>query len=205
MAINLIVQHVQTQLTNRGFKLRSKLAEAAGGEGAPLPGTLALLPGTPQIKGLHTYIRNRDTPRDEFIFYSKRLIRLVIEYSLSLLPYEAVRVATPQDIEYDGRRCTEKKICGVSILRAGETMEQALSEVCKDIRIGKILIQTNWDTGEPELYYLRLPRDIKDYQVILMVSNCKLHSSASTQAWACLTFKHKTQAYYIGSASFHLL
>ena len=66
-------------------------------------------------------------------------------------------------------------------------MEQALSEVtyhcvtwqmvdtlscgvqvCKDIRIGKILIQTNWDTGEPELYYLRLPKDIKDYQVILM-------------------------------------
>ena len=41
-------------------------------------------------------------------------------------------------------------------------------QVCKDIRIGKILIQTNWDTGEPELYYLRLPKDIKDYQVILM-------------------------------------
>ena len=49
-------------------------------------------------------------------------------------------------------------------------MEQALSEVCKDIRIGKILIQTNWDSGEPELHYLRLPKDIKDYQVILMVS-----------------------------------
>ena len=32
-------------------------------------------------------------------------------------------------------------------------------------RIGKILIQTNWDSGEPELYYLRLPKDIKDYQV----------------------------------------
>ena len=59
-----------------------------------------------------------------------------------------------------------------------------VSQVCKDIRIGKILIQTNWDTGEPELYYLRLPKvktwtlemqinlclfqDIKDYQVILM-------------------------------------
>ena len=62
-----------------------------------------------------------------------------------------------------------------------------VAQVCKDIRIGKILIQTNWDTGEPELYYLRLPKvetihdnenypvcifptfqDIKDYQVILM-------------------------------------
>lgn len=77
------------------------------------------------------------------------------------------------------------KICGVSILRAGETMEQAVCDVCKDIRIGKILIQTNLQTGEPEvidfqlvklvlnfylfqLYYLRLPKDIKDYKVILM-------------------------------------
>lgn len=40
---------------------------------------------------------------------------------------------------------------GVSILRAGETMEQALCEVYKDITIGKILIQTNFDTGEPEV------------------------------------------------------
>ena len=45
-------------------------------------------------------------------------------------------------------------------------MEQALSDVCKDIRIGKILIQTNWESGEPELYYLRMPKDIKDYQVL---------------------------------------
>ena len=30
-------------------------------------------------------------------------------------------------------------------------MEQALSEVCKDVRIGKILIQNNIETGEPEV------------------------------------------------------
>lgn len=30
-------------------------------------------------------------------------------------------------------------------------MEQALMAVCKDIRLGKILIQTNHDTGEPEV------------------------------------------------------
>lgn len=40
-------------------------------------------------------------------------------------------------------------------------MEQAVCDVCKDIRIGKILIQTNQETDEPELYYLRLPKDIK--------------------------------------------
>lgn len=36
-------------------------------------------------------------------------------------------------------------------MRAGEVMEPALCEVCKDVRIGKILIQTNMDTGEPEV------------------------------------------------------
>ena len=30
-------------------------------------------------------------------------------------------------------------------------MEPALRAVCKDVRIGKILIQTNLDSGEPEV------------------------------------------------------
>lgn len=84
------------------------------------------------------------------------------------MPFKNVTIDTPQGITYSGKRMSSNRICGVSILRAGETMEQAVSEVCKNIRIGKILIQTNQTTGEPELYYLRLPKDIKDYRVILM-------------------------------------
>lgn len=30
-------------------------------------------------------------------------------------------------------------------------MEPALCDVCKDVSLGKILIQTNLDTGEPEV------------------------------------------------------
>jgi len=175
VAINLIVQHVQTQMDQRGFRVREKLASNAiqnhtnGKNGKPtLPDSLRVLPATSQIRGLHTFIRNRETPRDEFIFYSRRLIRLVIEYALSLLPYEQVEVQTPQGQPYIGRKCSVKKMCGVSILRAGETMEESLKEVCRGIRVGKILIQTSKDTGEPMLYYLRLPKDIKNYRVILM-------------------------------------
>jgi uridine kinase len=39
----------------------------------------------------------------------------------------------------------------VSIVRAGECLEPALIEVYKDAKIGKILIQTNQLTGEPEV------------------------------------------------------
>ncbi|CAG9862094.1 unnamed protein product [Phyllotreta striolata] len=167
VAIHLIVQHVQTQLQLRGLKLREELANASK-LNMPTPDTVKLLPTTPQIRGLHTFIRNKDTPRDEFIFYSKRLIRLVIEYTLSLMTFVDKTVETPQGFHYNGKKMATSNICGVSILRAGETMEQAVCDVCKDIRIGKILIQTNLQTGEPELYYLRLPKDIKDYKVILM-------------------------------------
>jgi len=173
VAIKLIVQHVQTQFEARGFKLRGQLANMNGflkfeNGDRKLPDSLNVLPETSQTKGLHTFVRNRNTSRDEFIFYSKRLIRLVVEYAMSLLPFETVTIQTPQGIPYEGKRCSARKICGVSILRAGETMEAALTEVCKDIRVGKILIQTSRDTGEPELYYLRLPKDIKDYRIILM-------------------------------------
>lgn len=75
-------------ILQRGFKLREKLANSYNGQ--PLPSSIYLLPESPQVSGLHTFIRNKDTPRDEFIFYSKRLIRLVIEYALSLLPFKVI-------------------------------------------------------------------------------------------------------------------
>lgn len=86
----------------RGFKLREELAQASNHLGQPMPDAVRLLPTTPQIRGLHTFIRNKDTPRDEFIFYSKRLIRLVIEYTLSLMSFVEKTVETPQGVLYHG-------------------------------------------------------------------------------------------------------
>uniref|UniRef100_A0A6Q2YVL8 Uridine-cytidine kinase n=1 Tax=Esox lucius TaxID=8010 RepID=A0A6Q2YVL8_ESOLU len=175
VALDLIVQHVHSQLE----KVRvSWSALASAHQGQPLPKTLSVMESTPQVRGMHTIIRNKDTNRDEFIFYSKRLMRLLIEHALSFLPLKPVQVETPQGSVYEGRRLSGKRITGVSILRAGETMEQALMAVCKDIRLGKILIQTNHDTGEPELHYLRLPKDISEDYVILMDSTVSTGAAA---------------------------
>ncbi|XP_034017833.1 uridine-cytidine kinase-like 1 [Thalassophryne amazonica] len=176
VALDLIVQHVHGQLEKREINVRSALASAH--QGQPLPKTLSVMESTPQVHGMHTIIRNRKTNRDEFIFYSKRLMRLLIEHALSFLPLKSVSVETPQGGAYEGKRLSGKRITGVSILRAGETMEQALTAVCKDIRLGKILIQTNHDTGEPELHYLRLPKDISEDYVILMDSTVSTGAAA---------------------------
>ncbi|KAF4092269.1 hypothetical protein AMELA_G00018910 [Ameiurus melas] len=177
VALELIVQHVHSQLELR--KLRWDIsALASAHQGQPLPKTLSVLESTPQVRGMHTIIRNKETNRDEFIFYSKRLMRLLIEHALSFLPLKPVSVETPQGTIYEGKRLGGKRITGVSILRAGETMEQALMAVCKDIRLGKILIQTNHDSGEPELHYLRLPKDISEDYVILMDSTVSTGAAA---------------------------
>ncbi|GAB1287347.1 Uridine-cytidine kinase-like 1 [Apodemus speciosus] len=161
VAIDLIVQHVHSQLEERELSVRAALASAH--QCHPLPQTLSVLKSTPQVRGMHTIIRDKETSRDEFIFYSKRLMRLLIEHALSFLPFQDCTVQTPQGQDYVGKCYAGKQvhmawdeiavaagITGVSILRAGETMEPALRAVCKDVRIGTILIQTNQLTGEPE-------------------------------------------------------
>ncbi|XP_049724969.1 uridine-cytidine kinase-like 1 isoform X7 [Loxodonta africana] len=188
VAIDLIVQHVHSQLEER--KLRWDMAALASAHQChPLPQTLSVLKSTPQVRGMHTIIRDKETSRDEFIFYSKRLMRLLIEHALSFLPFQECVVQTPQGQDYSGKCYAGKQITGVSILRAGETMEPALRAVCKDVRIGTILIQTNQLTGEPELHYLRLPKDISDDHVILM--DCTVSTGAAAMMAVRVLLDHE--------------
>uniref|UniRef100_A0A1A8LQG7 Uridine-cytidine kinase n=1 Tax=Nothobranchius pienaari TaxID=704102 RepID=A0A1A8LQG7_9TELE len=140
VAIDLIVQHVQSQLE----------------EGSPgICPTDTATASDSQCPGEHA-----------------------TEHALTFLPSQGCVVQTPQGHQYEGRSYNGSGITGVSILRAGETMEPALRAVCKDVRIGKILIQTNLDSGEPELHYLRLPKDISEDHVILMDSTVSTGAAA---------------------------
>ncbi|PVV01589.1 hypothetical protein BB560_003987, partial [Smittium megazygosporum] len=118
-----------------------------------------LLPQTNQLKALMTMIRDRNTIRRDFVFYSDRVIRLLVEEALNHLPVVETTVITPTDSEFKGL-AFRGQICGVSIMRAGESMEQGLRHVCTGVRIGKVLIQRDEATALPKLYYSKLPDDI---------------------------------------------
>lgn len=112
-------------------------------------------------------IRDKSTDRGDFIFYSNRIIRLLVEEGLNHLPTTQHTVVTPTNQHYDGL-AFQGKICGVSIMRAGESMEQGLRECCRSVRIGKILIQRDEETAQPKLFYSKLPEDIADRWVLLL-------------------------------------
>ncbi|EGC45048.1 uracil phosphoribosyltransferase [Histoplasma capsulatum var. duboisii H88] len=112
-------------------------------------------------------IRDTRTDRADFIFYSNRIIRLLVEEGLNHLPVVEQSVTTPVGRSYLGVRF-QGKICGVSIMRAGEAMEQGLRDCCRSVRIGKILIQRDDDTWQPKLFYEKLPKDIANRWVLLL-------------------------------------
>ena len=126
-----------------------------------------LLTQTKQLLGLYTIIRDKETKRSDFIFYSDRIIRLLVEEGLNHLPVSPKMITTDTNQQFEGVSFLGK-ICGVSIVRAGESMEQGLRDCCRSVRIGKILIQRDEETAMPKLFYEKLPEDIAERFVFLL-------------------------------------
>jgi uracil phosphoribosyltransferase len=147
------------RLLRVGFRVWRKLAVKGRSDGA--------IWQTTQLRGIHTIIRDKACERSDFVFQSDRLIRMVVEEALSLLPTEGRTVTTPTGVEYEGLRFGSK-LCAVSIPRSGDTMEQGVRQVIRDVRIGKILIQRHEHTAKPVLLYSKLPLDIANRIVLLL-------------------------------------
>ncbi|MFF3520135.1 uracil phosphoribosyltransferase [Streptomyces albidoflavus] len=128
---------------------------------------MLLLPQTNQLRALHTVIRDRSASGRDFEVYSRRIIRLLLEAGLDLLPFGKRDVTTPVGETYHGLEFTPR-VCGVSVVRAGESMEAELRDMIPGIPIGKILIQRDKWTKQPELFYKHLPGDIGSGHVLLL-------------------------------------
>ncbi|SAM03094.1 hypothetical protein [Absidia glauca] len=173
VAIDLITKHVQRQLNEKELHLRWDLANSCSSD--QVPEDITVLPPTNQIRvsprGDKTLIETDRGMASRNGQWSLHILTLSLSLSLlsglGLLPSEPTTVTTPTGELYQGLAFTSQ-ICGVSILRAGGTMEEGLRRVCDDVIIGKLLIQTDPSTGEPQLHYCKLPQDVKQRHVLLM-------------------------------------
>ncbi|OVA17524.1 Uridine kinase [Macleaya cordata] len=181
VAIDLIVQHIHTKLGQHDL--------------CKIYPNVYVIQSTFQIRGMHTLIRDREISKHDFVFYSDRLIRLVVEHGLGHLPFTEKQVVTPTGSVYTGVDFC-KKLCGVSIVRSGESMENALRACCKGIKIGKILIHRDGDNGKQQLIYEKLPKDISERHVLLLDPVLATGNSAN-QAIELLIQKGVPESYII--------
>lgn len=166
VAIDLITEHIRSKLQQPDL-LR-------------IYPNLHVIPSNFQIRGMHTIVRDTNTQTEDFVFYADRLLRLVVEHGLGLLPFAERTVVTPTGKEYVGVEFA-KKLCGVSVIRSGESMENALRDCCKGIKLGKILVHRIGDRLDDsnDVIYARLPSDISERFVLLMDPILGTGSSAS--------------------------
>lgn len=123
----------------------------------------------------NTYMRYcltkmRDKNSDIMIYRqaSDNAAKCMLQFISEQLIFYKKAVITPTNTKYIGIDIDISAICGVSIMRAGEAMEDALKETFPGISIGKILVQRNEDTLKPKLYYVKLPSDIQHKTVIVL-------------------------------------
>eukprot|EP00195_Chlamydomonas_chlamydogama_P006679 CAMPEP_0202904784 /NCGR_PEP_ID=MMETSP1392-20130828/31085_1 /ASSEMBLY_ACC=CAM_ASM_000868 /TAXON_ID=225041 /ORGANISM="Chlamydomonas chlamydogama, Strain SAG 11-48b" /LENGTH=471 /DNA_ID=CAMNT_0049592593 /DNA_START=103 /DNA_END=1515 /DNA_ORIENTATION=+ len=161
VAIDLITEHIRLKLKQHDL-LR-------------IYPSLEVIPSNFQIRGMHTLLRDRNTKKNDFVFYANRINRLVVEAGLGHLPFKEHTVLTPTGQKYVGVEFA-RGICGVSIIRSGESMENALRECCQGIKIGKILVHRHTpaptsaapSSASEELIYEKLPSDIASRYVLVL-------------------------------------
>ena len=132
----------------------------------------------PLIEHKLAIIRNKNTGTKEF--------REIIGEIASILCYNALSDAKLKEIEIETPICkTKVKVLDednyafVPILRAGTGMLDGLLTMIPNAKIGHIGLYRNEKTLEPVQYYYKMPKNIKDKEVIILDSMLATGGSAS--------------------------
>jgi uracil phosphoribosyltransferase len=112
-------------------------------------------------------LRDRTTPTQVF--------RQLVDELTLLLTYEATKEMATEDVEIETplerttvHRISGKKVAVCPILRAGVGMLDGVLSLISGARVGFIGLYRNEETLEPVEYYVKLPQDIAQRDVILL-------------------------------------
>lgn len=169
VAISMVSDQVRRTLADKSTRHQVELQRLGQiAEDNPLSTNAIVLKQTNQVKGMHTLLLDPTTSREDFVFYFDRMVALLIETACDFLPFAPSQVITPQKYSYLGLR-KEADVSAVVVLRGGSAFETGLRRTIPDCRTGRVLIQTNYRTGEPELHYRALPANIAENGLVLVL------------------------------------
>jgi uracil phosphoribosyltransferase len=121
----------------------------------------------PLIQHKLSLMRSKDTPTDNF----RRLLREISQ----MLAYEVTRDLPLENVEIETPVATiaapmisGKKLCVISVLRAGNGILDGMLDLLPNARVGHIGLYRDPATLEPVEYYFKVPEDIAERLVIVV-------------------------------------
>ncbi|HWL69491.1 MAG TPA: uracil phosphoribosyltransferase [Geminicoccus sp.] len=121
----------------------------------------------PLVQHKLALMRRKETPTAEFRQLVKE-IALLLGYEICRdLPLEEVEVETPLE-RTTVRMLSGKKLCLVSVLRAGNGLLEGMLDLIPSARVGHVGLYRDPETLQPVEYYYKVPSDIAERQVILV-------------------------------------
>ena len=121
----------------------------------------------PLVQHKLTLMRRTETPTAEF----RRLLReisLLLAYEVTRdLPIELIDIETPV-APMRAPALAGKKLCIVSVLRAGNGILEGMLDLVPSARVGHIGLYRDPKTLEAIEYYFKVPEDIPERDVILV-------------------------------------
>ncbi len=121
----------------------------------------------PLVEHKITLIRDRTTTTAAFRHLVREVSMLMAYEVLADLELEAVRIETPV-CAMSARKLAGKKLCFVSVLRAGEGLIPGLLDLVPSARVGHIGLYRDEETLTPVPYYQKLPADIGARTVVVV-------------------------------------
>ncbi len=121
----------------------------------------------PLVQHKLTLMRDKEQPTA----YFRQLLRetaLLLAYEVTRdLPLETKRVETPIEV-MEAPVLSGKKLCFVSVLRAGNGLLEGMLDLLPSARVGHVGLYRDPETLEAVEYYYKVPQDIGERLVIVV-------------------------------------
>lgn len=137
------------------------------GDGARREGSNVRLADHPLIKHKLTLMRRKEASTFEFRTLLHELATLLGYEALRDLPLTTISIETPLT-SMEAPILSGKKLCFVSILRAGDGLLGAMLDLVPSARVGQVGMFRDEETLKPHKYFIKVPHSL-DQRVIVVL------------------------------------
>ncbi len=149
----------------------------------------------PLVQHKLSLMRSKDTTTDNF----RRLLREIsqmLAYEVTRdLPIELTPVETPITT-INAPMISGKKLCVISVLRAGNGILDGMLDLLPNARVGHIGLYRDPATLEPVEYYFKVPEDISE-RLVLVVDPMLATGNSAAAAIARLKLRGATSIKFV--------